>query len=118
MNERRRGGMKMDEIRADIFEKQELLDHIESLRSELAAREAEVRKLQSFRPKDGGRAVDKSLRDEITIAAMQGLLAAEKDSWFIDTIARGAPINVRQNDLVETAYSFADAMLAAREESE
>jgi hypothetical protein len=74
-----------------------------------------VAQLQSVKPRDGGYAADKTLRDEIAIAAMQGLLAAEDDSWFIDSVARGAPIIVRQNDLVDTAYSFADAMLAARE---
>jgi len=69
-----------------------------------------VAQLQSVKPRDGGYAADKTLRDEIAIAAMQAIIACGT-SLDID----GEMIGINR---ARTAYAIADAMLAAREESE
>jgi hypothetical protein len=73
----------------------------------------QVRKLQSFRPKDGGLAVDKSLRDEIAIAAMQPMISDPKWGQELDKNP-----TLALEEMSRGAYTIADYMLAAREESE
>ncbi len=68
-----------------------------------------VAQLQSVKPRDGGYAADKTLRDEMAIAAMQGIIAC---GTSLDTDGEMIGIN-----RARTAYAIADAMLAAREES-
>ncbi len=95
-----------------------------------------VAQLQSVKPRDGGYAADKTLRDEIAIAAMQGAISEgalrsianlirEQDD--IDSMTK-RPVCTRMTDieiadatnaqLAIRCYAIADAMLAAREESE
>ena len=71
---------------------------------------APVAKMQSFQPTGGGYASDKTLRDEIAIAALQAMISEPK--W-----ARELNKNptLALQEISVGAYTIADFMLAARE---
>jgi hypothetical protein len=72
-----------------------------------------VAQLQSVKPRDGGYAADKTLRDEIAIAAMQPTISNPK--WLQEL---GKNPTLALQEMSRGAYTIADYMLAAREESE
>ncbi len=72
-----------------------------------------VAQLQSVKPRDGGYAADKTLRDEIAIAAMQAMIADPKWAKELDKNP-----TLALQEVARGAYTIADFMLAAREESE
>jgi hypothetical protein len=68
-----------------------------------------VARLQGLNDRDGGYAADKTLRDEIAISALNGMLASSP------VTDRRDPDQVNHAGWAQNAYRFADAMLAARE---